>query len=250
MIDREVRILLRKEWKQLVASRSAVATSLIMPVLFLLVMPNVIITLMLRSPESAKQSVEQAGGIGVFAEVGQDPRRLPLALLPFLVSMTALIVPTALVTHLVISERESRTLELLVALPVRLEQLLQAKLGAVVIAAAGATVPLVLVDSVVIVATGIGGVGDVVGLPVLLVCVLGFSTSAALLIALIARDFRTANSVAGFILVPSLFAMMAGTALLPGGWVRPVVLGLGFAVAGVVLARIALRVVTFERLMR
>jgi hypothetical protein len=111
-------------------------------------------------------------------------------------------------------------------------------------------VPLVLIDSVVIVATGIGGVGDVVGLPVLLVCVLGFSTSAALLIALIARDFRTANSVAGFILVPSLFAMMAGTALLPGGWVRPVVLGLGFAVAGVVLARIALRVVTFERLMR
>jgi ABC-type transport system involved in multi-copper enzyme maturation permease subunit len=248
VIDREVKILLRKEWKQLTSSRTAVATSLVLPIVLLLVLPNALLTLMQRAPQ--QQAGPPGASFGLFAEIGADPRRMPLALLPMLVSMAGIIVPTALVTHLVISERESRTLELLVALPVRIDQLLQAKLGAVLLAAAGATVPLVVIDMVVMLTSGIASLGDVIGLPFLLTCVLGFSTSGALLIALIARDFRTANNVAGFILVPALFAMMAGTALLPGGWVRPVVLGLGFAAAGAVLARVALRVVTFERLMR
>jgi ABC-type transport system involved in multi-copper enzyme maturation permease subunit len=244
--DREVRILLKKEWRQLTANRGAMAGAFLVPVFALGVLP---LFLMLSVRNAPPSKMPAGGSIGLFAEVGHDPTRLPVALLPMLVSFVGVILPTMLVTYLVISERETRTLELLVALPVRIDQLLRAKLLAVIIATSSATVPLVAIDCVVAVASGLGTVSDVLGLPFLLVCVLGFSTSAALLVALLARDWRTANSVAGFFMVPALLLTMAGTAVLPGGWVRPVVIGIAFAVAGLVIARVALRSVTFERLM-
>lgn len=245
ILDREVKILFRKEWRQLTANRGAVIGALVVPFVALVVMPG----LMLLTIPSEHPQKGPSTSIGFFAEVGDDPKRAAVALLPFLIAMTGVIVPTMLTSYLVISERESRTLELLVALPVRIDQILRAKLLAVIVATTGLTGPLLLLDCVVAVALGLASVSDVVGLPFLLASVLAYSTSASLLVSLLARDFRTANSVAGFFMVPAILLSMVATGVLPGGWMRPVVLGVVFALAALVLARSALRGASFERLM-
>lgn len=245
ILDREVKILFRKEWRQLTANRGAVTGALIVPFVALVVMPVV----MMLTASDAHAGKGPPASFGFFAEVGNDPRRLSVAMLPLLIAMTGVIVPTMLMTYLVISERESRTLELLVALPVRIDQILRAKLLAVVLATTALTGPLVLVDCFVAVAKGLASVSDVLGWPFLLASVLAYSTSAALLVSLLSRDFRTANSVAGFFMLPAIFLSLIATGVLPGGWIRPVVLGVVFAIAAVVIARGALRGASFERLM-
>ncbi|MBK7585852.1 MAG: ABC transporter permease subunit [Myxococcales bacterium] len=245
ILDREVKILFRKEWRMLTSSRGAMAGALILPIVGLLITPML---MMFTIGEAGPGKGGPAPDFGLFAEVGNDPRKLSVALLPLMIAMVGVIVPTMLMTFLVISERESRTLELLVALPVRIDQILRAKLLAVVVATAGGTVPLVVIDCVVAASKGLAPVSDVLGLPFMLVCVLAYSTSASLLVALLSRDFRAANNIAGLFMVPALFLSMAGTAVLPGGWVRPVVLGLLFALGSLLIARSALKSASFERL--
>jgi len=248
LVEREVRVLFRKEWRQLVASKSALLTSLLLPIFLLGIAP---FSMFATAHAPAKPHAPTPKGLdfGFFGEVGNDPKQLPIAMLPLMVSMTALVIPLVLTTHLVITERERRTLELLVALPVRIEQVMKAKLAAVLIATSAVTVPLVAIDMVLVVVSGTGTFRNVGGLPILLVCVLAFSTTMSLLVALLARDFRTANNVTGMLMVPSIFVTLGGGMLLPGGWVRPLVLAAVYLVGALIIGRIALRVVTFERLL-
>jgi hypothetical protein len=132
---------------------------------------------------------------------------------------------------------------------VRIQEVMRAKLMAVVLATSAVMVPMVTFDAIAILASGAGRVRDVIGLPVLVVCVITFATTAALLVALVAKDFRTANNVAGVVLLPAIFLTMAGVTILPGGLVRPLVLSALYLGAALVVGRIALRVVTFERLL-
>jgi ABC-type Na+ efflux pump permease subunit len=249
LIEPEVRVLLRKEFKQLLSSKSVVLSSLLVPILMLLVIPNFILVASAGAVHKTNAHATNGPNFGLFADMNDDPRRIVVAILPLFVSLVGIILPMLLTTHLVITERERRTLELLVALPVRVEQVMRAKLLAVVVATSTVMVPLVVIDAVHILARGAGRWIDVAGLPVLVVCVLTFATSAALLVALLAKDLRTANNVAGVVLVPTLFLTMAAVTVLPGGLVRPLVLAAVFLVAGLVVGRIALRVVTFERLL-
>jgi ABC-type Na+ efflux pump permease subunit len=249
MIAREAKILLRKELKQIVSSKAVVVSSLLVPVLMLLVIPNFILAASMNAPNKPHKGGGPPPNIGFITDIGDDPRRIVVALLPLFVSMVGVILPMLLTTHLVINERERRTLELLVALPVRIQEVMRAKLMAVVIATSIVMVPMVTIDAVTILVSGVGRVRDVIGLPVLVVCVITFATTAALLVALVAKDFRTANNVAGLVLVPAIFLTIAGVTILPGGPVRPLVLAGLYLGAALVLGRIALRVVTFERLL-
>ena len=249
MIAREAKILLRKELRQMLASKAVVVSSLLVPVLMLLVIPNFILSAASHAPNKPHANAGAPPAIGLVSDVGNDPRRIVVALLPLFIAMVGIILPMLLTTHLVINERERRTLELLVALPVRIQEVMRAKLLAVVIATTTVMVPMVSIDAVALVVSGAAGARDVVGLPVLVPCVIAFATTAALLVALVAKDFRTANNVAGFVLLPSIFLTIGAVTVLPGGLVRPLVLSAIYLLAAVVMGRIALRVVTFERLL-
>ena len=98
----------------------------------------------------------------------------------------------------------SRTLRpFLVALPVRISEILAAKLLAIVCLSSLVTLPLFLVDLF----WGAGN-DDAVGLAAaavpVLVSAIAMSTASALLIRLLARDFRAANNVDGALLAPLL----------------------------------------------
>ncbi len=250
IFDRETGILYKKEMRQLAASKTALLTSALLPVLMLGVMP---LTMMAAASGPVNHAHEKplppSMHFGLLGEMADDPRRLPVVMLPVFIAMAGLVLPTMNATFLLITERERRTLELLVALPVRIDQVLKAKLAAVLTVSCAATVPLLAVDIAVFLARGVCHPRDVLALPVLLVAVLSHGTASSLLISLLAKDFRAANNLAGAVLAPTLLLTFALETVLPGGIVRPLVMALAYFVAAAVLSRVALRTVTFERLL-
>ena len=249
MIDRELRILFGKEWRQLVASRSAIATGAIVPVMLLAVLPTVM-GLVARAPSDHHHDPMPEGmQFGLFGELEGGLGHFPGAVLPMFVAVVGMVLPTMMATHLLITERERRTLELLVALPVRIEQVMLAKLLATLAAASAMSVPLLLADMIVLPWIGAASLDQIVVLPVLLVAALAFSTSAALLMSLLAKDFRAANNLGGALLAPTIIGTMMLGMVLPGGVVRPLAIALVYAFLAAVVARHALKTVTFERLL-
>lgn len=247
-MEREIGILFRKEWRQLIANRTAALSSALLPLLFLGFIPGVLAAAA-RAPGEPEKPLPPGLQFGMLAEIGNDPQKIPGAMLPMMVAMVGLILPTMIASHLLISERERRTLELLVALPVRIEQVLLAKLLATLTAAGAITVPLLAIDIAVFIGYGLGDPLALLALPLLLVAALGLSTSAALLMSLLSPDFRTANNIAGALLVPIILVTVACSALLPGGVVRPLGIAGIYLVVGVGVFRYAMKVVTFERLL-
>ncbi|MGE0791803.1 MAG: YhfC family glutamic-type intramembrane protease [Sandaracinaceae bacterium] len=241
------RRLAQKEWRQLRASGSAFWTSVLVPALFLGVVPQILLFATRNAEaEGAPDSVPSFGALG---EVAEDPRRAVVAVLPMFITLAALTAPTALITHSILTEREKRTLELLVALPVRIQQVVLAKLATVVLFATSVCGVLLLALGVELLAFDMATVFDVLALVVMLACVLAQGTAGSLMVALLARDFRTANNLAGLVIVPAIFVVVAVIGASPGGVVRPLVLAFVFAVAALAIGRAALRTATFERLL-
>lgn len=250
MRDRQLWTLFRKEWRQLTASKGAMATSFLLPGFLLGVVPQIMSAAVASPVPSKSGQLPHALNIGLLREIDQDPRRLPMAVLPLFICMVGLVLPSMLATHLLTNEREQRTLELLIALPVRLELVLEAKLLAVLAATLCFTVPLLAIDMIVFPMRGAGQLADMIALPVLLACVLAYATTAALLLGVAARDFRTANNIAGAMLGPSMIATIAIGTLLPAGPIRSLGLSAIYLVAAAIAARVVLRTATFERLLR
>ncbi len=249
MIDREVKILFGKEIRQLIANKSALVTSAILPIITLGVVPALFTFVTQVDPEGDQDEIPEALRVGILGELVDDPQRLPVAMLPLFIALVGLIVPTIMASQLLITERERRTLELLVALPVRVEQILVAKFGAVIVTTCAITLPLLAVHLCVFPALGIASLGDLLALPLLLLCGLALGTSASLLTALLSRDVRTASNVTGALLTPCLLFTFFGGFLLPGGPVRPLVIALVYLALALIALRVAIKKVTFERLL-
>ncbi|HEV8324628.1 MAG TPA: ABC transporter permease subunit [Myxococcota bacterium] len=175
---------------------------------------------------------------------------MPRFALPLFVSLVGLVLPAMAAGYTLIQERESRTLELLVALPVRVGQIVLAKLAAIVALAAGATLTLFTIDAAVVLARGIGSVAWVLGLLLVLLSALTFSTSAALLISLLAKDYRSSQNLTGAVVAPCVFLNIAVGVFVPGATLRLVVIAVFYAAGAAAALAVALRVVTFERLLR
>jgi ABC-2 type transport system permease protein len=251
MFTHEVQVLFRKELRQILRSRSALLSALLFPFLFLLIIPCLQMIGLSAAPASFNSEIPEGIPLppGLVA-VGDDPRLLLRSLLlPLFMTIGGLIVPSVMATYTMIAERENRTLELLVALPVRVEQILLAKLLVIVGLAGAVTLTIFAVDAILVLALGIGSLAYVVALLLLLVTTLGYSTASALLISLLARDFRTANNFTGALIAPTVFLTVGILAAIPGIFAI-LVLALIFAIAALAATVIALRVVTFERLMR
>jgi ABC-type Na+ efflux pump permease subunit len=149
-----------------------------------------------------------------------------------------------------VAEREQRTLELLVGLPVRIGQVLLAKLLVVALVTVGVCFALFALDAGLIISFNIAGPGYVAALGTLLLAALIYATASALLIALLARDLRTANHLATAFLLPTILLGAAVLVLVPGEYTKLLALA-GLLVVGAAAALwVALRVVTFERLLR
>jgi ABC-type transport system involved in multi-copper enzyme maturation permease subunit len=253
MIAREVRILMAKEWRHLFRSRGAMLTALFLPVLFLLIIPG---TQMLalsagadlnNNPPLPADAPLPPG----LAALDDDPNTvMRVLLLPLFVTIGGLMVPSITAIYTMIAERENRTIELLVALPVRVGQILLAKLLVIVMLAGGITFTLFLIDAVLILVLGIGSIGYVLSLLLLLIAALAYSTASALLLSLLARDFRTANNLSGALLVPTIFLCVGVLLFVPSGGFQILLLAALFVLAAGIATVIALRVVTFERLLR
>jgi ABC-2 type transport system permease protein len=249
----EVRLLMRKEWRQLLRSRGALASALLFPLLFLLIIPGIQIVAINAAP-AAGSGVNLPPGTSVppaLAAIGDDPKALlRILLLPLFVTISGLTVPSMTATYIVIAERENRTLDLLVALPIRVHHILLAKFLVIVLLAGAVTFVLYSVDAVLILLFDLASAGYVVALLGLLVGALAYSTASALLVSLLARDFRTANNLLGAAIGPTIVVSIGVLLFVGSGTPSIVVLAGIFALAAALAVLVALRVVTFERLLR
>jgi ABC-2 type transport system permease protein len=249
MLAREVKILLRKELRQLVRNRGAMLTALFLTVVMIIVLPMAqILSMGSGTPKELNISPEVQLPPGL-AELRHDSRALLWFILTPLVATGSLLCPAVTASYTFIAEREARTLELLVALPVRVGHILTAKLLAILVLATPVCLVLLSVDAALLLSRGLGTLSYVLTLGVMLLTALACSTSTALLVSLLARDFRSANNLNGLILGPIILGSFALMAVVPGPTLAAGVLAALYAVAAVITTLMALRVVTFERLL-
>jgi len=247
MRGREIQILVRKEMQQLVGSRGAMWTALLLPIMFLVLVPAPYLFLASALPVG---TVELGSAVPFGAAVNEPNAVLRMLILPLCMLAGGLLVPSSTATYTLIAEREQRTLELLVGLPVRIGQVLLAKLLVVASVTIGVCFALFALDASLIMSLGVAGAGYVAALGTLLLAALVYATSSALLIALLARDLRTANHLATAFLLPTILLGAAVLVLVPGEYAGLLVLAGLLALGAAMALWVALRVVTFERLLR
>ena len=112
--------------------------------------------------------------------------------------------PPLTTAYAIVAERERRSLELLVSLPVSVSEVLAAKLIAVLIVTALVGLPYVAIVTALLMVVGIAGPSVIPGLIVPFVAAVVCSISASLLVTLLARDYRSADNLSGAFIVPVL----------------------------------------------
>jgi ABC-2 type transport system permease protein len=251
MLEREVRILFGKEWRQLLRSRGAMVTALLLPILLLVIVPGLQMLAMKagapRSQVNLPPGVQLPRGL---RELAENPVAMMRAMLVPFIAIGGLIVPSVTASYTLITERESRTLELLVALPVRVGQILLAKLLALLVLATAVTLVLFSLDAALILGLGIGSPGFVLALLAVLLTALCYSTTTALLVSLLARDFRTSNNINGLLIGPTILVCFFVTLAVPGPLLSALLLAAFFTLGSAVATLVALKLITFERLLR
>lgn len=247
MLSREMWILVRKELLQVRRNRGALLSATLLPLMLMVLVPLSQLFSMRLAGGSTRpllpEGIVMPAGLLELAEPQQLFTRI---LLPMFVTMSGLVVPSIAASYTVVAERERRTLDLLMALPVRVHDIVLAKLVATMVMAGVVVLPLFMLDAAVVLSMGVAGPGYVVQLLVLLLCALACSAGLALLLALLARDFRTANNINGALSGPLVVLTGLTLFLLPGGISQLVLAALLLLVGGTALA-VGLRWLTFER---
>ena len=250
LFNREVRILIRKELRQLTRSRSAVASSVLLPILLLLILPMV--QLFTATHVHLTGSAGPPSGIRAFPPglVSSQPGEVYATLtLPIFVALGGIMVPSVTVIHSILTERDRKSLELLIALPVRVRDILVAKVSSVLIVAAVLVLPLFAIDSAVILAAGVASLSLMLLLLVLLLCALACSAGIALVVTLVARDFRGASNWNGAMFGPLLVVTVGVLVLVPSP-LNLLVLGAVLLLIGGAAGLAGVRWLTFERYLR
>jgi ABC-2 type transport system permease protein len=243
MIDRSVRILLGKELAQLGRSRAALVSATLIPLLLLVIVPVPQLIAFSKTPINIPE-LPGGGPAGLQSLRGAD--FFVQLLYPLLVTICGLIVPSLAASYTIVSERERRTLELLIALPVRLTDILLAKLLSILILGVLVTVPLFAITATLVVILDVASAGTVVLLLIPLIAAVICSTCLSLLLTLLARDFRTATNVNGILFFPVLIATVGVLGAVAGS-ARFVVLGVTLLTLGAIALVIGARWITFER---
>lgn len=241
----EVNVLIDKEFHQLLKSRGALWTALLLPLFFLVIAPAPYLFLVVAN---STVDVPLPRDIPVLLDAPATIFRR--VLMPLFVLANGLLVPASTATYTVIAEREQRTLDLLVGFPVRIGQVLLAKLFVVGVVTAGLCLMMFSVDAVLLVRFSIAPAGYILALCGLLLAALMYSIAGALLIALLSRDLRTANNLMAVLTLPTLIVCTAVLVITPGELSGLLIETLLLLLAAAIALWIALRIVTFERLLR
>lgn len=216
MIPIEIQLLFWKEVRQLTRNTAAMLTSLFLPAVLVVLAPILALLASRTQPYRELQVPPLTQTLPGFDLVRDGQGYFLYITLPFLFVLAALLTPILASIHTLIVERERRSLELLMALPVVVGDILAAKLAAIMATAIATIVPMFLLDAVVIVSLTGAGTAYVVGVLFLLVTTLVAAVSCSLLIALLARDLRTATSLGGMLAVPPLLLTGLCVVFVPG----------------------------------
>lgn len=229
-----IRAVLRKELRELRRNKMVIFPMVLLPLLFVVMM----LVINYAIGQSASSGTTKTQGFVTPPELAGLSARLALQILlndqsMFMQLLMPVILPTAIAAHSVVGEKQARTLEPLLATPVRTWELLLAKTAAAVL-------PAILVSylayglslgGVAWIAEGVvarylarplWSVGVLVGAPLLGI----LSTAGTVIISARVNDVRTAQALAGIGVVP-LIAI--GMSVLIGQRF----LDLGFLVGGI-----------------
>jgi ABC-type transport system involved in multi-copper enzyme maturation permease subunit len=246
-LSRQVAPLVWKELRQMRRSRAALLSSTLLPVLMLVVMPlGQLAALRSAGPGAATGPAASPVNDAVLGRFQRPEDMFVYLLLPLFVALTGVVVPAVATAYAVVAERERHSLDLLMALPVSVTDVLVAKVLSVLASALLVVLPLFVVDAVVFVAQGVLTPLDVALLALVLLGALCCSIGVTFIITIIARDYRTANNLSGLqvgpviVLTPLLlFALPPRLGL--------VALAAALALAGAIALVVARRWITFER---
>ncbi|HXM58888.1 MAG TPA: ABC transporter permease [Candidatus Dormibacteraeota bacterium] len=246
MIGQEIQLLFWKEVRQLTRNTAAMLSSLFMPAVLVVLAPILALLASRTQPYRELRVPPLTASLPGFDVVRDGQGYFLYVTIPVLFVLAALLTPILSATHTLIVERERRSLELLMALPVVVGDILTAKLAANLATAVATIVPMFLVDAVVILTLTGAGMAYVVGSLFLLLTTLVASAGASLLMALLSRDLRTATQLGGMLSVPPLLITGLCIVFVPGLG-RFAVLGLLMLALGCGALYSGLRWLTSER---
>ena len=233
-----------KETRQIGRNRTALLTAALLPFLILFLAP---IQLMFQFRLVGARGLDQIQQAPLPGLATTDPMQLLLQFLyPLLFVIGGMLLPSLTTTYAIVAERERRSLELLVSLPVSVTEILTAKLLAVLAVTAIVGLPYVCIVLALLLVVGIADASIVPALLAPFLAAVLYSTAVALLLTLLARDFRTANNLNGAFFVPALLISIAALAAVAGP-ARTYVLSLLLLVLAAIAVVVALRWVSFER---
>jgi ABC-2 type transport system permease protein len=155
-----IRALLLKELRQIKRSKGVLASSTLLPATVLVIVPmSQLFTA--RSAESVAQLPTNAPVPPGLAGIIHSPEDLFVqALFPMFVALTGLLVPSVSGSYTIVAEREKRSLELLMALPLRVGDILWAKLLSLLLLALAVVVPMYFLDAAILLLLGVASAGS------------------------------------------------------------------------------------------
>lgn len=237
----ETSALFSKEVRQLSRSRSAIATTVLLPTLLTMSIVG--------TAFSPTRSLNGSSFNGVPASLLRgfdDPSFLLTHLLiPLMTMVLALLVPSLLALTAITQEREKRSLDLLIALPVRLSDIVTAKLTAITGASAIVIVPFTALY------IGIAlyrGASPLFGAELVVesFCGTAAAVASAMLTGAFAKDYRTAQQINGASIAPIVLVTMALLFLVPGD-AKPLAVAGAMVLFAAGSAAFMLRFLSFER---
>lgn len=188
--------LFRKEARQITRSKKTAAAAALVPALMLIfVTGGDIVTLRLGFGHKPIYLLSSAHAVSA-------TYLLRHFTLPVLITISSLVTPSIVMGDVLFGERERRTLDLLVALPVSARDVVVAKLAAVLLFAVSVIVPLFAVNVAIVSLLGYSSVSQTAALFELMLAAISYSAASGLLIALAAGEARAANIVSGLLLGP------------------------------------------------
>lgn len=243
LLTPQARILVGKEIRQLRRSRGALTTSLILPVIFLLVVPAIQYFSFKSAPSG---SGPLSGGVPPGLSGLRPSGVITEYLVPMFTALSGVVMPSVTSLYTIVQERERKTVELLVAMPVSLTDIIYAKGAATLLVAVAVMLPLFAIQAAGALVLGAAGPGWVASELFLLACAICCSICLSFVLALLARDFRTSQQINGFLIMPILIVVNAVLLLLPSP-IKVPVLAVLLLVLGLVTLAVAVRRLTFER---
>ena len=241
-MSRDIWLLVGKELRQLTRNRNAAVSGVLMPLIFLIIVPWIQLGATAGSSGGAIIGTPLPG----LNSIGNVKQIFLYLVFPLFYALCGLLTPGISATYTIVAEREQHTIELLMALPVTTRQILVAKVTSNLVAAMAVTIPLFIVNAILVqVKTG-AGLGYIVSAFVLLLSALACSVGIGLLLALLARDVRTAGNLTPAWLFPTMALVAICVLFVPGLW-RFYVLAALLLLALAGMLAICFRWLTFER---